>query len=128
MLLSDEILNNTKLLLGLNGEEKDDILRFIINDCISAITAYCRIDSLPQELIGTAAYMTVKEYRKNGYGSEEEPRDIKTISEGDRSVSFEKRTGSGGIISGFEKRLAPYVKRPGRVPSDLDKKELSCYE
>ena len=40
-----EILDGTKLLLGINTEDKDEILSFIIDDTVSCVKAYCRISS-----------------------------------------------------------------------------------
>lgn len=123
MIYGDEILKNVKMLLGIDGTEKDGILNFIIEDAVSAVLAHCRLEFLPEALTGIVAQMAAKGYRLNGYGSEDVPTDIKSVSEGDRSISFEKRSGNG-IIDDYKARLAPFVNRRGRVPSEVD--DESC--
>lgn len=63
--------------------------------------------------------MTVKSYRANGYGAAETPTEIKSVSEGDRSISFEQKNGANGILSDYKSRLKPFVNLKGRVPSEI---------
>ena len=119
MMYRAEILENVKMLLGIGSTEKDKLLSFLIEDTVSAVLSYCRIEFLPEALTGIVAQMVVKGYRLNGYGSEEVPTDIKSISEGDRSVTFAERSGNG-IIDNYKSRLAPFVNRKGKVPSEVD--------
>lgn len=115
-----EILDSTKLLLGIQTEDKDEILSFIIGDAADSIKAYCRIDELPGALYGLCAQMAVKSYRDSGYGAEEAPKTVQSISEGDRSVTFKAQSDTTGIIANFKERLRPFINRKGRTPSDLD--------
>ena len=43
-----EILDSTKLILGITADDKDEILSFIIDDTVSCVKAYCRICELPR--------------------------------------------------------------------------------
>lgn len=115
-----EILDGTKLLLGINTEDKDEILSFIIDDTVSCVKAYCRIDGLPYALYGLCAQIAAKSYRESGYGSEEIPKEVQSVSEGDRSVTFKAVSDTTGIIANFKGRLRPFINRKGRTPSDLD--------
>mgnify|MGYP004597308301 FL=1 len=115
-----EILDGTKLLLGINTEDKDEILSFIIDDTVSCVKAYCRIDGLPCALYGLCAQLAAKSYRESGYGSEEIPKEVQSVSEGDRSVTFKAVSDTTGIVANFKGRLRPFINRKGRTPSDLD--------
>lgn len=114
---TDEIMKMTKTLLGFNDNKKDSVLLIIAADVSAAILAYCRLEVLPKSIYPLAAQMTAKSYRQNGYGTEEAPEDIKSITEGDRTVSLERRNGS--ILSDYRARLKPYMNMKGRVPSDI---------
>lgn len=123
MFYSDEILNNAKLLLGITDQSKDNILNFIIDDAINAVLAYCRLQFLPNQLVGLVSQIAVRVYRESGYGTEELPEDVKSISEGDRSIAFAKRANTDGILTDFKSRLKPFVNKRGRLPSEVSERE-----
>lgn len=126
MFFPEEILDNVKLLLGKDTSDEDELIIFLIEDCIFEVLSYCRINKLPNRLMGVVAQMTAERYRLNGYGTKEIPTDIKSISEGDRSISFEKRIGNDGIMNNYKSRLAPFVNWRGRVPSSIKNSEDMC--
>lgn len=108
------------MLLGISAptETQSGIISFLVEDTIEAVRAYCRIEIVPHQLSRLIAQMAARQYRENGYGSEEVPTDVKSVSEGARSVSFGTRKLSG-ILNDYRARLKPYVNRKGRVPSDI---------
>lgn len=117
-----DIMPTVKALLGITDSEHDTALEMYIEDTITAVLSYCRIDVLPYQLQGLIAQMAAGTYRISGYGSEELPRDVASISEGDRSISFEARGGknvSADVFADYRSRLEPWVNRKGRVPSDV---------
>ena len=116
-----DILPTVKALLGITDSEHDTVLEMYIEDTITAVLSYCRIDVLPYQLQGIIAQMTAGTYRISGYGSSEAPQDVTSISEGDRSLSFKARGGTSmsGIMEDYRSRLEPWVNRRGRVPSDV---------
>lgn len=116
---TSQIVGDVKLLLGITDNNGDRILELLIEDTITAVLAYCRIEVLPYQLCGLIAQMTVKSYRANGYGAVETPTEVKSISEGDRSISFEQKNGANGILSDYKSRLKPFVNLKGRVPSEI---------
>ena len=116
---TSQIVRDVKLLLGITDDKQDRILELLIEDTITAVLAYCRIEILPYQLYGLIAQMAVKSYRANGYGAAETPTEIKSISEGDRSISFEQKNGANGILSDYKSRLKPFVNLKGRVPSEI---------
>ena len=95
-----EILNEVKILLGLNDDEKDDILSVIIESTVNYCLAYCRLEVLPYQLYGIIAQMCVQSYNAEG---------VKSIWEGDRKIEYS---------ADFTDKLKPFVCRRGFVPSE----------
>ena len=118
--MNEDIKTDALMLLGISDstEAQESIISFLVEDTVEAVRAYCRIEAVPDKLSLLIAQMVARQYRENGYGSEEAPTDVKSVSEGARSVSFETRTLSG-ILNDYKERLKPYVNRKARVPSDI---------
>ncbi|MDO5398222.1 MAG: hypothetical protein Q4G33_09855 [bacterium] len=118
--MNDDIKADVLMLLGISTptDTQDSIISFLVEDTIEAVRAYCRIELVPDKLATLIAQMVARQYRENGYGSEEVPTDVKSVSEGARSVSFETRS-LAGMLNDYRARLKPYVNRKGRVPSDI---------
>ena len=117
-----EALGTLKMLLGIEDDGKDELLSFLIDDAEQLILGYCRICFLPRQLEGLLPMIAADVYRAKGYGSESAPEVVKSVSEGQRSVSFETtRQTDIGILDKFHSRLKPYINRRGKVPSDVGK-------
>lgn len=117
--MKTRILTDVKILLGIDNSDKDNILNFIVEDTISGVLAYCRIESIekiPCGLESVIVHMVVQSYRSNGYGESEPPREIKSISQGDREITFEDRK---GFFNSYRERLKPYINRRAKVPSEV---------
>lgn len=104
-------LEKLKSLLGIQGEEKDNILRFIVDDVKETITNFCHVDQIPPGLEQTAYRMAIDLYRAENFGFESGSEAIKSISQGDTSVSLGmaadvdfKKT----ILKNYEKQLKKY--------------------
>ncbi|NLZ94349.1 MAG: hypothetical protein GX921_00800, partial [Bacteroidales bacterium] len=69
-------LNSTKMLLGMEDDDSDELLSFLIDDCISLVLSYCRIKELPKQLESLIATMSVRMYRDNGYGQTDAPQTV----------------------------------------------------
>lgn len=108
------------MLLGIEDNSQDSLLSFLIDDIVSMILSYCRIEVLPTQLIGLVPQIVMSQYRNRGYGGEETPMEVKSISQGDRSISFESKKASNDILNNYKSRLNPFINRKGRVPSELD--------
>ena len=117
MMYRAEILENVKMLLGIDSTEKDSLLNFLIDDTVSAVLSYCRIEFLPETLTGIVAQMVAKSYNVNCSGDGDKA-DIASISQGDRSVSY-RGGSSASLLVDFEKRLEPFVNRKGKLPSEV---------
>ncbi len=116
-----ELLKRLKMLLGITDESKDELLSFLIDDVVNLILGYCRICFLPRPLESLVPVIAADMYRAKGYGGESAPEIVKSISEGQRSVSFDSKTPDGDFLTNYYDRLKPFVNRRGKVPSDVGK-------
>lgn len=106
-------LEKLKSLLGLEGEEKDTALQFVIDDVNETITNYCSIKKIPGALEQTAYRMAVDLYRAENIGSETGSSTAKSISQGDTSVTLEAAGGTDykqSILKNYEVQLRKYRK------------------
>lgn len=117
--VKNEALERLKMLLGINESEQDSLLSFLIDDTINLILGYCRIEVLPRQLESLVPTIAADMYRAKGYGQEAAPEIIKSISEGERSVSYADTTPDNDFFTNYHDRLKPYVNRKGRVPSEI---------
>lgn len=107
-----EFLDSAKLLLNITGSENDDLLSYLIDDSISEILAYCRLDILPRQLEGLAIELAVSRFESAQRGS-----DIKSLTQGERRVEYSD--GRADFLSKHKARLDAFVNRAGRLPSEL---------
>lgn len=125
MLNKADALQKTKMLLGIEGDSRDNLLSFLIDDCERLALDYCRIDELPEGLYDVIPQMAARKYRDNGYGTEAAPQTVKSLSQGARSVGYsDTNSGTDSFLNSFKSRLNPFRNRKGRVPSDLDKQSV----
>lgn len=116
-----EVLQRLKMLLGITDGSKDELLSFLIDDTINLILGYCRICFLPRPLESLVPVIAADMYRAKGYGNESAPEIVKSISEGQRSVSLDSKTPDSDFLTNYYDRLKPFVNRRGKVPSDVGK-------
>ena len=76
MLTQAERLEKLKLLLGVKNEEKDMVCN------------YCNIEEVPKGLENVLLNMAVDLYRAESLGQEQAEGTVKSITEGDVTVSF----------------------------------------
>ena len=105
-----EILSDATLVI-LIKHYSYEIISFIIEDTVSMVLAYCRLQVLPYQLHGLIARIAVSVYQTCS-----SPDNISALTEGDRKIEY--RTVSEAI-SGYYQRLQPFVNRRGRVPSEV---------
>ena len=113
-----QLLSDTKLLLGIEGNEKDSLIRFIIEDTVNAVLAYCRLEFLPAQLYSLIVQISAKIYRSEGYFGEEKTKDVVSLEEGDRKVVYSYPSASG-VITSFNARLKPFISRQAKLPSEV---------
>lgn len=115
----NEMLERLKMLLGIKDNEQDSLLSFLIDDTVNLILGYCRIEILPRQLESLVPVIAADMYRRKGYGKETAPEIVKSISEGERSVSYAETTLENDFLTNYYDRLKPFICRKGRVPSDI---------
>nr|DAZ12946.1 MAG TPA: Head Tail Connector Protein [Caudoviricetes sp.] len=114
-----ETLLTLKLLLGIEDGKQDGLLSFLISDTENMILGYCRIEVMPRQLESLVPIIAADLYRAKGYGQEAAPEDVKSISEGSRSISYERVRPDDNVLMNYYKRLDPFKNRKGRVPSEI---------
>lgn len=118
-----EMLTKAKLLLGVTDDSKDEILSYLIEDNINLVLSYCRIRKLPNALESSIPVMTADRYRMMNYGNEKGDKVLKSVTQGSKSESYGSSTDMFGshFLNNYRLRLAPFINRKGRVPSDFDR-------
>ena len=77
-----------RVLLGITDESKDVILAFVIDKATDMVCNYCNIAEIPAGLRNVLLNMCVDLYRGESLGQEQMQGPVKSITEGDVSVSF----------------------------------------
>ena len=83
-----EMLEKLKKLLGIEDDSKDEVLQFTIDNVTDMVLNYCNIEELPKELENIVLSMCVDKHRAESLGSEAAQGSVKSLSEGDVSVSY----------------------------------------
>ena len=107
-----QILADTKMLLGIEDDSKDDILNFIIDDTVNTVLAYCRIEILPRQLLGLISQMAASVYGRLDIND-----GIASITEGDRRIEYRDT----GVFDEYTSRLKPFVNIRGILPSEVQR-------
>lgn len=107
-----QILADTKMLLGIDDDSKDDILEFIIDDTVNMVLAYCRIDILPRQLLGLISQMAASVFGRLDIND-----GIASITEGDRRIEYR----DAGVFDEYISRLKPFVNIKGTLPSEVQR-------
>ena len=107
------MLELLKQLLGVQNEEdkKDTILLFVLNKIENMILNYCNIEKVPKRLENVMLNMAVDLYRAESFGQEQAEGSVKSITEGDISVSFDSATSENlGFLNNYTTQLNRYRK------------------
>ncbi len=83
-----EKLQKLKLLLGLENDDKDELLLFVIDKVSDMVCNYCNIKQVPKGLEKVMLNMAVDLYRAESLGQEQAEGTVKSVTEGDVTVSF----------------------------------------
>lgn len=82
------MLEKLKILLGIEDNSKDYVLQLTIDIVTDMVLNYCHIKEIPSGLENIVVSMCIDKYRAENYGQENSEGKVKSISEGDVSVSF----------------------------------------
>lgn len=105
-----EYRTRLKAILGIQDDNSNDILDFILERVHQAILIYCRTEELPNGLKTLYIAICADLYRAEGYGSAERPRELRSITEGDISLGYgEAPTNTGAeLIKDYKAELERY--------------------
>ena len=104
-----------KLLLGVENDEKDAILCFVLDKIQDMVCNYCNIEEVPKGLENVMLNMAVDLYRAESLGQETAEGTVKSITEGDVTVSFSSASAvseNSGMqfLKGYTAQLNRYRK------------------
>lgn len=75
-------------------EQIDEILLFVSERSIEMVKGYCNIEEVPKELKNVCVEIAMLLYDNENYGEEEKSVRLKSITEGNVSVSYQSETSS----------------------------------
>ena len=75
-------------------EQTDEILLFVSERSIEMVKGYCNIEQLPKELKNVCVEIAMLLYENENYGEEQKSTRLKSITEGNVSVSYQNEASS----------------------------------
>ena len=113
------MIEEVKTLLGISEDDrsKDDIITFIIKRVEKRVCSYCNVKSVPKGLEETVLFMVVDTYRSTQYGQEKVDSEMKGMTEGDVSWSYQtasqiaiEKIKNPSLIEDYKSELNSYRK------------------
>lgn len=107
------LTEQVKMLLGVTGTDKDTLLSLLCDTLMVQVKKYCRIsDVSDMGLQGVMADLVVTRYRARGYGKEEAPKVLSSLSEGDVTLTYKtvQYDATGQLTDAEKKTLCQYRK------------------
>lgn len=98
-----------KRLLGIDDDEKDETLDFVMEKARDWICNYCGLKAVPEGLITTFYEIAVELYRSMELGQEQLGGVVKSITEGSVSVTMEQ-PGQNDFLKNYAEQLNRYRK------------------
>lgn len=110
-----ELVQRLKSLVGELSTDNDTIYEFIVDRAWEMICDYCRLETVPEGLKNTLLSMAVDIFRAEGYGETEAVGNVKSVTEGDVSVSFGSALSAAdnpsmAFLKNYEAQLNRYRK------------------
>lgn len=102
LMSKDDRLNKVKALLGITGEDQDELLLFVIQTVEDLVLSYINQDTLPAPLENALIVMCVSYYKAAGLGSTQAAvGPVASVKRGDVQTSFANASGASGSASTF---------------------------
>lgn len=98
-----------KRLLGIDSDEKDETLDFVLEQARDWICNYCGLKAVPEGLMTTFYEIAVELYRSMELGQEQPGGVVKSITEGSVSVTMEQ-PGQNDFFKNYAEQLNRYRK------------------
>ncbi len=107
-------LKQVKMLLGIADADtdKDDLLTYVGNVVTVEVKGYCRVAVISDELQSVITDMVVDRYRARGYGQQDTPQTVSSITEGNVTVQLKTALSNATmeLTDAEKKRLTPFRK------------------
>lgn len=98
----DKRLEKVKILLGINDNEQDELLLFVLEAVEKRVLSYINRDTLPEGLEEALLLITVSYFKSSNLGdSQEATGPVASVSRGNVSTSFAVSAGASGSAQTF---------------------------
>lgn len=102
LMSSDSRLSKVKALLGIQTEDHDAILEYVIQTVEKMVLRYINWDTLPEDLENVLVVMCVSYYKSAGLGnSSATTGPVASVKRGDVQTTFATGSGSSGPANTF---------------------------
>ena len=102
LMSSDSHLSKVKALLGIETEDHDAILEYVIQTVENMVLRYINWDTLPEDLENVLVVMCVSYYKSAGLGnSSATTGPVASVKRGDVQTTFATGSGSSGSANTF---------------------------
>lgn len=102
LMSSDSRLSKVKTLLGIQVEDHDAILEYVIQTVEKMVLRYINWDTLPEDLENVLVVMCVSYYKSAGLGnSSATTGPVASVKRGDVQTTFATGSGSSGSANTF---------------------------
>lgn len=102
LMSSDSRLSKVKALLGIQTEDHDAILEYVIQTVEKMVLRYINWDTLPEDLENVLVVMCVSYYKSAGLGdSSATTGPVASVKRGDVQTTFATGSGSSGSANTF---------------------------
>jgi hypothetical protein len=102
LMSSDSRLSKVKALLGIQTEDHDAILEYVIQTVENMVLRYINWDALPEDLENVLVVMCVSYYKSAGLGnSSATTGPVASVKRGDVQTTFATGSGSSGSANTF---------------------------
>lgn len=102
LMSSDSRLSKVKALLGIQTEDHDAVLEYVIRTVEKMVLRYINWDTLPEDLENVLVVMCVSYYKSAGLGnSSATTGPVASVKRGDVQTTFATGSGSSGSANTF---------------------------
>lgn len=102
LMSSDSRLSKVKTLLGIQAEDHDAILEYVIQTVEKMVLRYINWDTLPEDLENVLVVMCVSYYKSAGLGnSSATTGPVASVKRGDIQTTFATGSGTSGSANTF---------------------------
>lgn len=100
-MLGTDLLYDLQLYLGVDENEKPELLLRLLNSVSVKALRYCRLCSMPKDMRPVIVEIAADRFRRQSIGSSEEKAVVSTVTDGDQSVSFKTASAETVLSTGF---------------------------